>query len=68
MRADPAMGVGGGAARRRSSACSTAPGTTLPAEVAHPFFWAPFAVIGDGGGGAGGAPAQQASLPPPAGL
>jgi len=23
----------------------------LPAEIAHPFFWAPFAVIGDGGEG-----------------
>jgi CHAT domain-containing protein len=24
-------------------------GSTLPAELAHPFFWAPFAVIGEGG-------------------
>jgi hypothetical protein len=24
-------------------------GKGLPAEIAHPFFWAPFAVIGEGG-------------------
>jgi hypothetical protein len=24
-------------------------GRALPAEAAHPFFWAPFAVIGEGG-------------------
>ena len=24
-------------------------GKGLPAEISHPFFWAPFAVIGEGG-------------------
>ena len=46
------MAAGRLAARRRSSACSTVPATALPAELAHPFFWAPFALIGEGGGAA----------------
>ncbi len=29
-------------------------GKGLPAEIAHPFFWAPFAVIGEGGERAAG--------------
>ncbi len=68
MRADPSMGA---AAALRSAQLSLldGAGTTFPAEVAHPFFWAPFAAIGDGGGGArGNTPAQQASLSPQAGL
>ena len=35
---------------RRSSRCLPPPGATaIPAEVAHPFFWAPMALIGEGG-------------------
>jgi CHAT domain-containing protein len=29
-------------------------GKDLPANLAHPFYWAPFALIGEGGNGAGG--------------
>ncbi len=68
MRADPSLGA---AAALRSAQLSLldGAGTTFPAEVAHPFFWAPFAAIGDGGGGPGAAgAARQASLAPPAGL
>ncbi len=37
-------------------------GHGLPAEIAYPFFWAPFAVIGDGGAAL---PAASAALPLP---
>jgi CHAT domain-containing protein len=37
-------------------------GKSLPAEVAHPFFWAPFAAIGEPGGG-GAATVTQATSP-----
>ena len=47
-RADPGLGVAG-ALRNAQLAMLAAAGHGLPAEVAHPFFWAPFAVIGDGG-------------------
>ncbi len=68
MRADPTMGAAA-ALRAAQLSLLDGAGTSFPAEVAHPFFWAPFAAIGDGGGGTGrGAPAQQASLSSPAGL
>ena len=41
-------------------------GKSLPAEVSHPFFWAPFAAIGEAGGG-GAAATAQASSPAPSG-
>ena len=41
-------------------------GKSLPAEMAHPFFWAPFAVIGEPGGG-GAKAMTQASSPPASG-
>jgi hypothetical protein len=41
-----------------------AAGHDLPADLAHPFFWAPFAVIGEGN--TAGAPAGTADLAPPA--
>ena len=49
MRAEPSLGVAG-ALRQAQLAMLADAGHGLPAEVAHPFFWAPFAIIGDGGG------------------
>jgi CHAT domain-containing protein len=54
MRAHPHLGVAG-ALRDAQLSMLAAAGHSLPAEVAHPFFWAPFAVIGDGGAIPGGA-------------
>ncbi len=54
MRAHPHLGVAG-ALRDAQLAMLAAAGHSLPAQVAHPFFWAPFAVIGDGGAIPGGA-------------
>ena len=51
MRAEPDLGVAG-ALRHAQLAMLADAGHSLPAEVAHPFFWAPFAIIGDGGDGA----------------
>ncbi len=48
MQKDPALGVAG-ALRDAQLAMLAGAGGALPAEVAHPFFWAPFAVIGEGG-------------------
>jgi CHAT domain-containing protein len=48
MRDNPALGVAG-ALRDAQLAMLADTGRTLPAEIAHPFFWAPFAVIGEGG-------------------
>lgn len=48
MKADPALGVTGALRQTELSMLNEA-GTKLPAEIAHPFFWAPFAAIGDGG-------------------
>jgi CHAT domain-containing protein len=68
MRADPALGAAG-ALRAAQLALLDQAGHGLPAEVAHPFFWAPFAAIGDGGGAGGPAKvAQRVSPPAPAGL
>jgi CHAT domain-containing protein len=57
MRASPALGVSG-ALQAAQLAMLAQAGKSLPAELAHPFFWAPFAVIG-----AGGASLTRASLP-----
>ena len=68
MRADPALGAAG-ALRAAQLALLDQAGKGLPAEVAHPFFWAPFAAIGDGGGtAAAGAVAQRTSPATSAGL
>jgi CHAT domain-containing protein len=71
MRADPGLGAAG-ALRAAQLSLLDGAGRGLPAEVAHPFFWAPFAAIGDGGGapapGGGATVAQQASPGAPAGL
>ncbi len=48
MRADPALGVAG-ALRNAQLAMLADAGKGLPPEIAHPFFWAPFAVIGESG-------------------
>ncbi|HET8997818.1 MAG TPA: CHAT domain-containing protein, partial [Acetobacteraceae bacterium] len=48
MRQNPALGVTGALRDAELSMLAQA-GKGLPPEIAHPFFWAPFAVIGDGG-------------------
>ena len=48
MRENPSLGVAG-ALRDAQLAMLADAGKGLPAEIAHPFFWAPFAVIGEGG-------------------
>jgi CHAT domain-containing protein len=48
MKDNPAVGVTG-ALRDAQLAILADAGKGLPAEIAHPFFWAPFAVIGEGG-------------------
>ena len=46
-------GVTGALREAQLSLLDRAASGQLPAEIAHPFFWAPFAVIGDGGEGGG---------------
>jgi CHAT domain-containing protein len=60
MRAEPSLGVAG-ALRKAQLGMLAAAGHALPAEVAHPFFWAPFAVIGDGGEHPAATAAREAS-------
>ncbi len=48
IKADPNLGIAG-ALRNAQLAMLEDAGKGLPAEIAHPFFWAPFAVIGEGG-------------------
>jgi len=48
MKENPALGVAG-ALRDAQLAMLADAGKGLPPEIAHPFFWAPFAVIGEGG-------------------
>ena len=48
MRENPSLGVSG-ALRDAQLAMLADAGKGLPAEIAHPFFWAPFTVIGEGG-------------------
>ena len=38
-------------------------GKSFPAEIAHPFYWAPFALIGEGGQRAGRSAAVSRGLP-----
>jgi CHAT domain-containing protein len=51
MKEKPEEGVTGALRHAQLSLLEKASAGTLPAEIAHPFFWAPFAVIGDGGEG-----------------
>jgi CHAT domain-containing protein len=60
MRDNPGEGAAG-ALREAQLAVLNQAGNGLPAVIAHPFFWAPFALIG--AGGASGAPPTQATLP-----
>jgi len=53
MKEQPGHGVTGALREAQLSLLDRASNGKLPAELAHPFFWAPFAVIGDGGEGNG---------------
>jgi CHAT domain-containing protein len=53
MKEHPSEGVTGALRQAQLSLLDRAADGRLPAEIAHPFFWAPFAVIGEGGEGAG---------------
>lgn len=66
LGAAPALGITG-AMRAAQLGMLDEAGKALVIDVAHPFYWAPFAVIGEGGKRRG---AQQAilSVPAPAGL
>jgi CHAT domain-containing protein len=60
MHADPTVGVAGALRATQLSMLQQA-GQGLPAQIAAPFFWAGFAVIGDGGGGGAATVAQRTS-------
>ncbi len=60
MHADPSLGVAGALRATQLSMLEQA-GQGLPPEIAAPFFWAGFAVIGDGGGGGKATVAQRTS-------
>jgi CHAT domain-containing protein len=49
MKEKPEHGVTGSLREAQLGLLDRAASGKLPAEIAHPFFWAPFAVIGDGG-------------------
>ncbi len=49
LRENPNLGIAG-ALRDAQLAMLADAGKGMPAEIAHPFFWAAFAVIGEGGG------------------
>lgn len=49
MRDRPDLGAAEALREAQLTVLSNA-GKELPAEIAHPFFWAAFAVIGEGGG------------------
>ncbi len=51
MKESPGGGVTGGLREAQLSLLERASNGKLQPEIAHPFFWAPFAVIGDGGEG-----------------
>lgn len=51
MQTRPSPGVSA-ALRQAQLTLLDGAGSKLPAEIAHPFYWAPFAAIGDAGGGA----------------
>jgi CHAT domain-containing protein len=50
MQEKPDQGVTGALREAQLSLLESAVSGKLPAEIAHSFFWAPFAMIGDGGG------------------
>jgi CHAT domain-containing protein len=60
MHADASLGVAGALRAAQLSMLEEA-GKQLPAQIAAPFFWAGFAVIGDGGGAAAATVAQRTS-------
>jgi CHAT domain-containing protein len=60
MHADASLGVAG-ALRATQLSMLQGAGKELPAQIAAPFFWAGFAVIGDGGGAAAASVAQRTS-------
>lgn len=62
MRENPNQGVAGALHDAQLAMLADA-GKGLPAEIAHPFFWAPFAVIGEGGERLGGATAENRVSP-----
>jgi CHAT domain-containing protein len=66
LAADPALGIAGSMRASQLGMLDEA-GKGLVADVAHPFYWAPFAVIGEGGMRS---PERRAaiSVPVPAGL
>jgi CHAT domain-containing protein len=51
MKEKPEHGVTGALREAQLSLLDRARDGKLPPEIAHPFFWAPFAVIGEGGEG-----------------
>lgn len=53
MKEKPEIGVTGAVRDAQLNLLDKAVKGELPAEIAHPFFWAPFAVIGEGGEGSG---------------
>jgi hypothetical protein len=57
-----------GALRNAQLAMLADAGKGLPPEIAHPFFWAPFAVIGEGGERAGATAERRVSPQHVAGL
>jgi CHAT domain-containing protein len=63
MRDNPSLGIAG-ALRDAQLAMLAEAGKSFPPEIAHPFFWAPFSVIGEGGERLGGtaSPSQHAGL------
>ena len=61
MRDNPSLGIAG-ALRAAQLAMLAEAGKSLPPEIAHPFFWAPFSVIGEGGEGLTASPSQHAGL------
>ncbi len=61
MRDNANLGIAG-ALRDAQLAMFADAGKTLPPEIAHPFFGAPFSVIGEGGERLGAVPSQHAGL------
>jgi CHAT domain-containing protein len=53
MKDKPEIGVTGALREAQLALLDQASTGKLPPEITHPFFWAPFAVIGDGGEGNG---------------
>ena len=51
LKKDPGQGVTGALRSAQLNLLDQAAEGKLPPEIAHPFFWAPFALIGDGGEG-----------------